>query len=353
MSKHNLISIIYFLICILLLSGCEKDKITAPLDVKLDTSAEFLLYLEDEGDIINNSVPPVIQALEVYNNLPDYLIIDLRDSLNYNNGHIQGSKNIGKDSLFSYVQGNYSRFSKVVLISASGQTAAYYSSLLHLAGFNNIYYMNYGMASWNVLFASVWMDRLYTYNDPSFFSYTLYSKRKYTPLPVINLKTPSESMQDLMKERVEGLIKEGFDEDYSSVYSQTSMTFNYWLHISPNQYTICTGPIMLYSSNPYVTNTYHLIGSVFYQVFPDPSDFRSTSYLQTVPSDSSVAVYSATGQESAFYTAYLRLLGYDARSILFGVNNIDYNMLFRASELIPFAFKTSYIMNFPYITGTN
>jgi rhodanese-related sulfurtransferase len=108
---------------------------------------------------------------------------------------------------------------------------------------------------------------------------------------------------------------------------------------------------MLYSSNIFIENTYHPLNVVFYKVPPDPSDFRSTSYLQTLPINKPIAIYSGTGQESAFYTAYLRLLGYDVKSILFGANNLLYEMLFRSPEIRIFAFTSSSIMNYPYVTG--
>src|ERR1035438_7540208 len=59
---------------ILLVTGCEKDKITAPFSVQTENSAKFLLYLEGEGDIINNILLSVIQAEDVYNNLSNYQI---------------------------------------------------------------------------------------------------------------------------------------------------------------------------------------------------------------------------------------------------------------------------------------
>jgi len=350
--KHKEVLPFYFLaILILLLTGCEKDKITAPFSFKTDNSAKLLYYLEEEGDIINTILMPVVQASEVFKNLDIYLVIDLRDSSEYLNGHIEGAKYISIDTLFNYFKANYNRYSKVVLISASGQSAAYCTSLLRIAGFTNVYYMNYGMASWNVVFSSVWTEKLRTYPNQSIFTHTYYQKGKYSDLPKINLNPSSESMRDFVQERVDALIKEGFNENFNTPLSNTSLTFNYWAHASPTFYTICTGPVMLYSSNPFTTNTYHPIGAVLYQIPPDPSDFRSGSNLQTLPSDSSIAVYSGTGQESAFYTAYLRLLGYNAKSILFGMNNIDYGMLFHSPEIITYAFKSEYIMNYPFISG--
>jgi rhodanese-related sulfurtransferase len=332
-------------------AGCEKDKVTPPFSVKTETNAEFLLYLEEAGDIINNIAPPLIEAEEVYNNLINYLIIDLRDSLSFKNGRIQGAKNISNDSVFNFVEDNCKHFSKVVMVSASGQAAAYYCSLFRLAGITNTYYMNYGMASWNSVFASIWIDRLRTFQSTTVFSSAFVNKGTFSPLPEIQVTSAGQSMEDLARERIMQLMKEGFSEDFQSIVSQQSMTFDWWMENSTSLYTICTGPLILYSSSPFTTNTYHLTGAVLYHVFPDISDLRSGGYLQTIPSAVPTAVYGATGQESAFYTAYLRLLGYNARSILFGENNIDYNMLVRVADLAGFAFKSAYIKNYPYLTG--
>lgn len=339
-------------VTLLLFTGCEKDKITAPFSAKTETSAKLLLYLEEEGDIINKQPIPLLTATEVYNNLNNYLVIDLRESSAFLQGHIQGAKNIGNDSLFNYIKMNYPRFNKVVLVSASGQSAAYYSALLNLAGFSNVYYLNFGMASWNALFSSVWIDRLNTDPDYSFFSHTDYNKRGYSSLPDIELTSSGETMKELLSQRIDSLVKEGFNEDYNSIGSKATMMFSLWSNSHSNLYTICVGPMMLYNSSPFTTNTYHLVGTVLYQIPPGPADFRSVTYLQTLPSKSVISIYSGTGQESSFYTAYLRLLGYDAKSILFGMNDIDYNMLFHSPEIVHFAFTTSSIMNYPYVIGS-
>ena len=49
--------------------------------------------------------------------------------------------------------------------------------------------------------------------------------------------------------------------------------------------------------------------------------------LTTLPTDKSIAVYCYTGQTSAFLTAYLRLLGYDAKSVLYGTNAMIYDQM--------------------------
>jgi hypothetical protein len=74
--------------------------------------------------------------------------------------------------------------------------------------------------------------------------------------------------------------------------------------------------------------------------------------LQTIPADSSVLIYDANGQLGACITAYLRVLGYDAKTLLFGGNHIlYYNRITSTAPLIPFAFDVSDIKNYPYVTG--
>jgi len=46
-----------------------------------------------------------------------------------------------------------------------------------------------------------------------------------------------------------------------------------------------------------------------------------------VPTDEKIAVYCFTGQTSAHMTALLRLLGYEAYSVTFGVNGFSYDQM--------------------------
>ncbi len=45
------------------------------------------------------------------------------------------------------------------------------------------------------------------------------------------------------------------------------------------------------------------------------------------PCDKPVVVYCGTGHNSGFVTAYLRLFGYDARTLSFGNNGFMYNKM--------------------------
>ena len=69
-------------------------------------------------------------------------------------------------------------------------------------------------------------------------------------------------------------------------------------------------------------NLSHLEGSVWYQ----PKKSMSTKLdLSTLPKDKKIAIYCYIGHQGGALTAYLRLLGYDAYSLRYGVNSFMYD----------------------------
>ena len=61
--------------------------------------------------------------------------------------------------------------------------------------------------------------------------------------------------------------------------------------------------------------------------------------MASIPSDKTVVVYCGTGHNSGFATAYLRLFGYDARTLRYGNNSFMYDKMVRqrvALSWLPF-----------------
>jgi len=54
--------------------------------------------------------------------------------------------------------------------------------------------------------------------------------------------------------------------------------------------------------------------------------------VEAVDSEGPTLIYCFTGQTSSMVTAWLNVLGYDAQSVLFGVNRINYDELEAASK---------------------
>lgn len=67
----------------------------------------------------------------------------------------------------------------------------------------------------------------------------------------------------------------------------------------------------------------HIPGAYCIQPAPN-NELTASGKLEYLPTDKTIVVYCYTGQTSTQVTAYLRLLGYDAKSLRFGMNGFAY-----------------------------
>lgn len=328
-----------------ILNGCIEDNITPPLTGDLNATAEMLVYLESLGDFPNSySAPELIDAEEVYSNINSYLVVDIRTLSDFSTGHIENSVNIGLDTLFGFIEKNASLYSKIVIVSKNGQSSAYFASLLRLASFNNVFTMSFGMASWNEIFASDWLNAIG--NDSGVFNYTNddIPKNDFASLPEVAFENPEAPINDRVIGRIKTIISQGFEE---------SLHYKRRLTLFPDEYLVCygnTGLLYYARGTGPLAKLGHHEQAVFYK--GDPLyELRSSGFLQTLPNDKPILIYDGTGELSACIAAYLRILGYDAKTLLFGVNQLFYERMIEDPELMDFVFSYSRIKNYPYITG--
>ena len=359
--KTGKIKIVLSLFVVFAFNSCLKNPVNNPLKIDLNSSVELLSYIEEStGDYVNtNNFPSIIDAQDVYNNLGNYLIIDVRPKEIFSAGHIQNSINITPDSLLMYLKSiNTNNYSKIVIVSSTGQSASYYCCLMILAGFSNTYAMRYGMASWNNAFSAPWMMAL---SDPDTAELKalaggIIPKAGYSPLPQLTYPDQNADIKTKLDYRITKLLNEGFDDELTSAYSTPVTDFqNLLVQIEPGSYySICLGIPHFYwrkDGGPSAPPFTHPPGAVNYLYYSPFFEFASVNYLQTVPSNREIYLYSYSGFISAFLTAYLRVLGYNAKSILFGGNNLFYNNMLVTPSLHQYAFKPSDINNFPFVTG--
>ena len=323
-------------------NGCLEDVIPPPFTGELNKTAEMLIYFEEQGDFPNsNLAPALIEAQEVFDNIDNYLIIDLRANSEYVAGHIKNSINVIADSLYQFVNEiRDSNYSKIVLVSKNGQSSAYFTCLLRLAGYNNIYTLNYGMASWNNDFADDWLVALGDDPEIDLYNNDSYPKNDFTNLPDQPPGGENQTIQEYINDKIIKTISSGFINEV--VYRRNLVIF-------ATDYPICYGSTRrLYFARSGELG--HSERVIFYMANPI-YDLRSINYLQTLPTDRKILIYGATGQLSAYIAAYLRILGYDAVTLLFGANQLFYNRMIDDPELIDFAFSSANIMNFEYAIG--
>ena len=343
MRKNTILKNIFFIVPFFISVGCLKDD-TNPVDSFIpNDSIDMLVYLETNGDIINSPTTKNVftSAQELYSNLSGYVVLDIRDSLLFADGHISGAINIQSSDLLAKVKSLDT--SKVILVSQNGQSASYYGSLLIIDGFSNINILEFGMAGWNDHFADNWrVSNGYKPLQYNYFNSIGYNKGPITNFPEVKINS-SGDIKSKIETRIQDLLSEEFEDGINyikssslpSIYSQD--TFGDFLledSTFENEYIICydTQYVYILPGHRDGTMPVHPPHSILYNYY---KDLKSIYYLQTIPVIKKVVVYSLSGHQSAFATAYLRLLGYtNVHSLLFG-----------ATWLSPFPGS----MNYPYV----
>jgi len=330
-SLQKILSLLLVISLFAFLNGC-KEKSTEP--EKIDETQVLLEYLEgtDGGYINSTSCPAIISASEVYtylqNNPNKIYIIDVRDSATFvNKGHIAGAHRVDIPKVLDHIKTlNTSSYDKIVIVCYAGQSAGYVTSLLRLMGYNNVFSLKYGMSSWHQIFAEgYWLANIGN-SRAAQFTTTPASKNQPGNLPVIN--TGKKTGPEILEARVRELLNAGWDPariSHSGVFTNLNSYYivNYW-------------PVDHYNQG-------HIPGAVQYT---PRADLKSSTYLKTLPTDKPIVVYCYTGQTSAQVVGFLRVLGYDAKSLIYGTNAMIYDQM-PGTKFNP---QTD-IMNYPYVTG--
>ena len=308
MKKISIFSIAFFISTIALFSGFISFNST-------QTANEFEIlvkYLEGNGNFINSTASPsFIDADIVKKNMknPKYHLIDIRSESKFEAGHIKNANFVKPTELLSYFDYEIdpAEFDKIVIVCYSGQTAAYYTSLLRLAGYDNVYSMKWGMSSWRLDFADYSWNKALNSDYAGKIETTKNPKAAKGSKPV--LKTGESSGKDILTARLEKVFAVPYTE--SSVKS--SVVFN-----NPSKYYI----VSYRAADEYSKG--HIPKAINYK--PNAS-LSSTSDLYTLPTNKEIMVTDATGEGSAYVTAYLDLLGYDATNLSYGTNGFMYKIV--------------------------
>ncbi len=314
MKKLSLILLTILLSSIVLLSGFKGvNEYQANTNPVPPSEFEVLLnFLETNRNFINSpDAPALIPASEVKKNLKNvkYHIIDIRSESWFEYGHIKNANNVPAADLLTYFEKNIvpADYDKIVLVCYSGQSAAYYTGLLRIAGYDNTYNMNWGMSSWRVDFAeNSWLKN--TSSDyAQKIEISANAKAANGSLPV--LETGQSEAEAILRTRLETAFATPYKE---SIVKSVDVFAN------PDNYYIID----------YNTDDRYSKGHIPQAVQYEPnSSLTSAADLYTLPTDKQVLVYGATGQETAYVVAYLNILGYKAGNLAYGSNSFMHKTL--------------------------
>jgi len=343
-SRRPNVRFVFHLLVLVFLAGCsgkkpeaksEPEKAAAESPVAVGNETALLLKdLADHGDYVNSrEYPSLIKASVVYENLgKNMLVIDLRAPGIYKSGHIRDAVNKQFEDLPAYFESGIKPFEyeKIILVSEDGQIACYTTCLLRLMGYGNVFAMRWGMSGWNRKYAeSGWLKEV-----SGKFENQLESVTNQAPpaRSMPELKTGKLTGEEIGMARFASLFMEGKDQ----VLIGAGEVF-----ANPGKYYI----INYERKDKYESG--HIPGSVRYK----PSATLSfVSEMATIPTDKPVVVYCGSGHNSGFVTAYLRLFGYDARTLSYGNNGFMYDkMVSQKTALSWLPFTLSEAQDFPVV----
>jgi len=331
----------------LFLAGCTGNKpenkqeskpettpaVAEPVSVGNET-ALLLKDLVDKGDYVNSrEFPSLIKASLVFENLgKNMLVIDVRPSATYRKGHIKGSVNKTFEELPGYFESGIRpfEFDKIILVCDDGQLASYVTCLLRLMGYGNVFAMRWGMSGWNDDFAREgWLKAVSGKHENDL-------ETGANPMPPVRsmpeLNTGKATGEEIAATRFAELFRQGT----ANVLIPADEVF-----ASPTRYYI-----MNYERKDKYEDG-HIPGSVRYK--PEGT-LGIMSEMATIPFDKPVVVYCGTGHNSGFVTAYLRLFGYDARTLAFGNNGFMHDrMISRKSALSWVPFTSEEVHDYPVV----
>lgn len=301
---------ISFLFIVLVFTSCKKD----PPAVEIDESKVLIEYLESANspgaDYTNTNAPSIISASDL-NALvltDAAYVIDIRAAADFTTGHIPGAVNVAATDVLTHIEGiNMEDYEKVAIVCYTGQTAGFVTGLMQLLGYEKVFALKWGMASWHSDFAGKWNTNISNAYATQFVT-TSTAKGAAGELPV--LSTGKETGQEILEDRVDEVLAEGFSEasvTNATVFGALSSYYivNYWPEA---QYL----------------NPGHIPGAMQYT---PKETLKLAADLKTLPTDKTIVVYCYSGQTSANLAAYLRVLGYDAKSLTFGANGMIYDLL--------------------------
>lgn len=307
----------------------------------VDETRALLTFFESERDYFHKGGPFVVTAQALRLNLltkpqAQYLI-DIRSPEAFKKGHIRGSKHVSFEDVYQHVkQINAPSYENIVVICFAGQASAYAVSLLRAAGYANAVSLKWGISSWAAMFAQdSWLRNLSNMRAAEFVQAS--SPPPNPPGQMPRITTGKTKPEEILEVRLNTLFAEGF----RPVMLGHCCLFNNW-YCDGNYYVINYWPTELYEKIG------HVPGAVNYP--PAEQPFKSSTKLLTLPTDMASVLYCYTGQTSAYAAGYLRLLGYDARSLLFGANGIIYDRM-RDNKVENTFIPETEIMNYDYVSG--
>ena len=303
---------LFFLLLIpaLVFTGCkdedEPTPVTPPVDSPYATMTAYIIANDlDLPNILDGWIISAPAEADLTTFLDGYTVLDIRGTDDYNSGHMNGAIN----SSLGTILDDAAASTKPVLVTCyTGQTAGHAVVALRLSGHPDAKVLKWGMSGWGSSTAGPWSGNSGDNGNNAI------DNINWTTAAVATVKefgnptftSTSTDPATILKERISYMLENGFKGVTSTdVLANPGNYFinNYWPAADVDHYG-------------------HIAGAFRIQ----PMSLATGDFKNLDPNET-VVTYCWTGQTSSMITAYLTVLGYDAKSLKFGANNMIYSNL--------------------------
>jgi rhodanese-related sulfurtransferase len=298
MKNLFLFSFLFAFVATFTFTGCKKDD-TPAVEVN-----EYAL-LSDQLKTSSLDLDKLLSSLVLFpaaeTDVAAKYIIDLRSATDFAAGHIANAVNVEFKNILT--EASKAAAKPILVVCASGQTSTYAVALLRLYGYPDASALKWGMSGWNARFDK-WTANCKDLKTDANWNVDIVANITFeSPKLATGLTTGSE----ILKKRVEAVVAAGFKSIAPADVLATPA--NYFINS--------------YISAAHYTGFGHIKGS--YRINPLLITDGTINNLD--PSKKIVSI-CYTGQTSGCITAWLNVLGYDAYSLLWGLNGLSYTNTF-------------------------
>ncbi len=317
MKKLSLYFIALFLIPAMVFTGCKKTE-----EETFDAQKTLTDYLVAQDLDLNKVLDGFVMAAPDDGNVSAFYVIDIRTATDYAAGHIEGAVRCDLPNILAEAANAGTK--GILVVCKTGQTATHAVALLRLSGYKTAKALKWGMSGWNTQF-DVWTASIDNVAQ-GHANWTTATAPTNLTFSSPSFTSTSTDPTEILKERVAQVLTDGF-----LTTTATDVLAN------PGNYFINN-----YFSEADYTAFGHVAGA--YRINPLLISEGQVNYLDGAKR---VATYCYTGQTSAAITAYLRVIGYDAVSVLFGMNKFHNG----SSAWVANKWTSANSKSLPFVTG--
>lgn len=293
------------------LTSCEKDDNNDDQRVEDAEFQTLTTYMADNGmdlpDVLTGWIitPADVNAAQTdADPANDFYIIDIRNSADYAAGHIDGAVNCALGDILDTAANAGGK--TIVVCCYTGQSAAHAVIALRLSNYADAKTMKWGMSGWHSTLDK-WTSNIGSDGSTN----ANWVAAPGNPAEAMefddpNLEVTATDGAGMLAERVEAMLNGGFQGIANAdVLGAPTDYFinNFWDEADVDHY----GHI----KTAFRIKPLTIAGGEMKNLNPEKT----------------VVTYCWTGQTSSMITAYLTVLGYDAKSLKFGANGMIYDDL--------------------------